>query len=319
MLEGGTIRRRRGRVTAVVGALFALGAAAAAWLVLSGAVSDRNATLDRAAEAADEDEPQVVGPADVGLSEPDAFSLRFKQPPRAGLVFDLENGRVLWRHKPEKRVAMASLTKVMTALLVVERTDSDERVRITDDALDYRGQGVGVLKRGKKVPVESLLNGMLIMSGNDFAIALADHVAGSRGNFVRLMNRRARELDFDCTRFASPEGLEPGNRSCAADLAGLARVAMSKVRIARVVARRDAKVRVPGQRRRAELFTTNPLLRSGYPGTIGLKTGYTDEAGQCLVAVVRRGRHTLGVVLLDAPNPADQAAKLLERAFRRAG
>jgi D-alanyl-D-alanine carboxypeptidase (penicillin-binding protein 5/6) len=251
----------------------------------------------------------------IDLGGVDAFALGFRKPPRAGLVFDLASGEVLWRRNPVERQPVASLTKVMTALVVVARTRAGERVRVPAIALRYRGSGLGVLKRGRSVPLNGLLHGLLLPSGNDAAIALAEHVAGSERRFVRLMNARARRLGLRCTRFADPHGLSAGNRSCAADLASLARVAMSKRRIARIVRRRSAVVPFPIKGGRLYVTATNPLLRKRYRGTIGLKTGYTRRAGRCLVAIVRRGPRTLGVVLLGSPDTGRQARRLLELAW----
>ena len=230
-------------------------------------------------------------------------------------MFDLDTGEVLWRRRPLRRLPIASLTKIMTALVVVERTQPGERVRITRAALRYEGSGVGVLKRGRRVPLNGLMHGLLLPSGNDAAIALAVHVSGSERRFVRLMNRRARALGLQCTHFVSSHGLENGNRSCAADVAALSRLAMEKPRIAAVVRRRTASVPFPTRGGRLFVNSTNPLLTERYPGTIGLKTGYTRRAGRCLVAVVRRGLRTLAVVLIDSPDPARQARRLLTRAF----
>ena len=255
-------------------------------------------------------------PASVALEGEDAFEIRFRRPPRAGLVFDVATGDVLWRRRPLERRPVASLTKVMTALVVATTTRPDDRVRVARAALRYTGRGVGVLKRGKRVPVEALLSAALITSANDASIALAHHVAGSVRGFARLMNERARLLGLACTRFVSPHGLENGNRSCAADLAALTRLAMAERRIARIARVPYTQIRAAVKGKRLYLATTNPLLATGYRGTIGLKTGYTSAAGRCLIAVVRRGGRTLGVVLLRSPNPGEQAKRLLERAFR---
>ena len=142
------------------------------------------------------------------------------------------------------------------------------------------------------MPVEGLLAGMLLPSGNDAAIALADHVAGHDRDFVKLMNARAKTMGLGCTHYASSYGLEDSNRSCAADLAALARVAMAKPRIARLARKPQAKVRFP------------------------IKTGSTDKAGHCFVGIVRRGRRTFGVVLLHSPNPGSQAIKLVNAAVK---
>ena len=255
-------------------------------------------------------------PAQAALAGVDAFHMPFKAPPGAGIVFDVETGEVLWRRNPVKRVPIASLTKIMTALLVVERTRSRDMVRITKDALNYAGSGVGMLPKGRHVTVEALLHGLLLPSGNDAAIALADHVAGSRAAFVALMNEKAQTLGLHCTRFASPSGIEDGDQSCAGDLAALTRIVMTKTRIARIVRKAHAAVRFPIKGGRLFLNNTNPLLRMDYPGTIGLKTGDTDKAGRCLIAVVRRGGRTLAAVVLHSPDPQLQVRRLFAKAFR---
>jgi serine-type D-Ala-D-Ala carboxypeptidase (penicillin-binding protein 5/6) len=254
----------------------------------------------------------------IPLTGVDAFHADLRRPPRAALVFDLDSGDVLWRRRPLKVLPMASLTKIMTALLVAERTRPNEPVRITQAALNYSGSGVGLLPKGKRVRLETLMNGLLIVSGNDAAIALAVHVSGSERRFVRLMNRRARAWGLECTHFASSHGLEPGNRSCARDLAVMTRMAMSKPRIRRIARRRQVAFRFPIKGRKLYLTGHNPLIRLGYRGTVGLKTGYTNEAGRCFVGVARRGGRRMGVVLLNSRDPSRHAPKLLDAAFARA-
>jgi D-alanyl-D-alanine carboxypeptidase len=253
----------------------------------------------------------------VPLSGVDAFHVRLRRPPRAGLVFDVQTGDVLWRHRPLLELPMASLTKVMTALLAVERSHPNDPVRITGAALRYSGSGIGLLPRGKRVRLEALLNGLLIVSGNDAAIALAVHLAGSERRFVALMNQRAKAWGLECTHFASSHGLEDGNRSCARDLAVLTRLAMAEPRIRRIARRRQVDFRFPIKGHRLYLYGHNPLIRLGYPGAIGLKTGYTFAAGRCFIGVARRNGRTLAVVLLNSRDPAKHAPKLLDAAFAR--
>jgi len=264
--------------------------------------------------------PSPASPSATAAAGVDAFRLRFKRAPRAGLVFDLESGEILWRHEPVKRLPVASLTKVMTALLVVDNAGAREEARVSKTALDYSGSGVGLLPKGRHVAVETLLHGLLLPSGNDAANVLAEHVGGTRAGFVSMMNARAQQLGLRCTRFRSPSGISDGDVSCAADLAALARLAMRELRIARIVRKPQASVRFPKTRftKRGRLFltTTNPLLRMSYRGAIGLKTGYTSRAGRCLIAIVRRGSRTLGAVLLGSPDPQRQARSLFAKAFR---
>jgi D-alanyl-D-alanine carboxypeptidase len=255
-------------------------------------------------------------PPGISLIGAKPIRLQFHHPPSAGLVFDLDSGQVLWAHRPLHRLPIASLTKLMTAIIVVERTRPSDRARVTREALNYTGSGVGVLPKGKLVPVAGLLAGMLLPSGNDAALALADHVAGRDREFVKLMNLRARLMGLGCTHYSSSYGLPDTNVSCAADLAAISRVAMSKPRIARLVRRPFARVRFPIKSGYLYVNTTNPLLHARFPGTIGLKTGSDVRAGHCFIGVVRRGRRTIGVVLLHSPNSLVQAEKLVNAAFR---
>jgi D-alanyl-D-alanine carboxypeptidase (penicillin-binding protein 5/6) len=257
-------------------------------------------------------------PLAVRLEDPrDSVLVRFKHPPRSGLLFDLDTGRVLWRRDPTRIVPIASLTKMMTALLVADRLPRGTRARITKEAVHFQGSGVGLLPRGKRIGVETLLYGLLLPSGNDAAIALAQRAAhGSVRRFVGAMNARARRMGLACTRYSSPSGfVDAGNHSCASDLAALARAVLREPRLARIVRRRSAVLPFPIKGGKLYLYNNNPLLRTGYRGTTGLKTGYTQAAGRCLVATVRRGTVRLGVVLLRSPDPGRQAVRLLNRGF----
>jgi serine-type D-Ala-D-Ala carboxypeptidase (penicillin-binding protein 5/6) len=256
----------------------------------------------------------------VDLSRPDVVKLHFVRKPRAGLLFDVRTGRVLWRYEPGRVLPIASLTKMMTALVVVEREDPHARVKITKQATTAPGSRVGVLPKGKKVQLETLMNGLLLVSGNDAAVALARHTAGDMKRFVDLMNRRAARLGLSCTHFTTPHGFQDkGNHSCAADLATLARADLAKRRIRRITRRDRAILKFPIKGGRLFLYNHNPLVRAGYPGVTGLKTGYTDRAGRSIVATARRGGHELGVVLLHSYDPGNQAERLLNRGFKTLG
>jgi D-alanyl-D-alanine carboxypeptidase len=247
----------------------------------------------------------------------DPVQQRFHRQPRSGLLFDLDTGEVLWRRLPDRVLPIASLTKMMTALIVVERSHPADKVKVTKEALAYKGSGVGVLPRGKRVKLETMLNGLLLPSGNDAAIALAQRVSGTVARFVTRMNEHARALGLSCSRFSSPSGFEDrGNHSCATDLAAMARAVLDKPRLARIVKRRRAVLPFPIKGGRIFLFNNNPLLRAGYPGAIGVKTGFTNAAGRCLVAAAQRGGRRLGVVLLHSPDPGRKARVLLDRGFR---
>ena len=249
---------------------------------------------------------------------PDVVRVAFRQPPRSGLLFDVDSGRVLWRHEPERVLPIASLTKMMTALVAAERVPEGAQVPVTREALNYTGSGVGLLPRGKDVGVSAMLHGLLLPSGNDAAIALAQRAAGSVPAFITLMNDRARAMGLACTRFTTVSGIrDRGNHSCVPDLAALARAVLREPRLARIVRRPSAVLPFPIKGGRIYLYNNNPLLRLGYRGTTGVKTGYTEAAGSCVVATARRGKRHLGVVLLDSRDPGTQALRLLDRGFAR--
>jgi serine-type D-Ala-D-Ala carboxypeptidase (penicillin-binding protein 5/6) len=251
---------------------------------------------------------------------PDPVHLRFKHPPRSGLLFDVDTGRVLWRRAPTRVLPIASLTKMMTALVVDDHVPRHARVKITRQALAYQGSGVGVLPKGKRVKVEPMLYGLLLPSGNDAAIALAQRSSGSVRKFVHAMNARAAAMGLVCSHFTSPSGFyDAGNHSCAGDLAMLARAILRVPRLARIVRTRSIILPFPIRGHKLYLYNNNPLLRLGYRGTTGVKTGYTDAAGHCLVATARRGDVDLGVVLLHSPDTGSQAIRLLNRGFRAEG
>jgi D-alanyl-D-alanine carboxypeptidase len=130
------------------------------------------------------------------------------------------------------------------------------------------------------------------------------------------MNEKARTLGLRCTHFASPSGINDNDKSCAADLAALTRIDMTKPLIAKIVRHAHAAVRFPIKGGKLYLNSTNPLLRMAYRGTIGLKTGDTIKAGHCLIAVVRRGGRTLAAIVLHSPNPQLQVRRLFAKAFR---
>jgi D-alanyl-D-alanine carboxypeptidase (penicillin-binding protein 5/6) len=250
--------------------------------------------------------------------DPAPVEVEFNRPPRAGILFDVDTGEVLWERHPRRQLPIASLTKMMTALLIADRHRPSERVRITPEALAYEGSGVGVLPRGRKVKLEAMLNGLLLVSGNDVAIALAQHDAGTVARFVRRMNRRARKLGLGCTSFSSPHGLQDrANHSCPRDLAALARADLANRRIRRIARTDRARLRFPIRGRYLELYNNNPFIRAGAGGITGLKTGYTDAAGRCYVITAKRGGRHLGVVLLHSPKPLAQVPALLRAGARR--
>jgi len=324
-------RRRRNRRAAGAALLLALAAGIVAAVGLSGSHGHARATASRHARTPGAP-PAPAAPASSpiglplgtppltlkGLGAPRGDPLRvpFRHPPRAGLLFNLQTGQVLWQRNALRRVRIASLTKMMTALIAVKEASPDARVLITREAVNTAGSKVGVLPLGRHVRLETMLYGLLLPSGNDAADAVAHTIAGSTKAFVSNMNAEAARLGLGCTRYSSPSGFfDEGNFSCAADLAVLAHADLEQRRIARIARTYSVKLPFPIKGGRLYLYNNNPLLIYHYPGLTGLKTGYTIAAGRCLVATAKRHGVRLGVVLLHSPAPATQARQLLDRGF----
>jgi D-alanyl-D-alanine carboxypeptidase len=324
-------RRRRRRIAAAVLALAVAGAAAAlgAMALANRSGSTRHGSARAASRAiAIRSAPRARSPYGLPLGRPalrlsgiatpaqDPVRVDFRNPPRAGLLFNLSTGQVLWQHNAYERVPIASLTKMMTALLTVQSAPSNAPVLVTREAVDADGSKVGVLPLGRHVPLESMLYGLLLPSGNDAAVALAQHVAHTVNRFVVRMNEEAARLGLGCTRYSSPSGYyNAGNFSCAADLAVLAHVDSEQPRIASIVRTYSAVLPFPIPGGKLYLYNNNPLLIYKYPGVTGMKTGQTEEAGRCLVATAERHGVRLGAIVLNSQDPGTQARELLDLGF----
>ncbi|HEX6115462.1 MAG TPA: hypothetical protein VFY99_00080 [Solirubrobacterales bacterium] len=260
--------------------------------------------------------PYVLKPAPAEL--PVEVDFKRRSAPAAGILFDVDTGAVLWEKDADRRLPIASLTKMITALLIAKGHGPGEDVAITPEALAYEGSGMGVLPKGKEVELESLLKGLILVSGNDAAIALAQHDAGSVDAFVEKMNQARARYGLHCSRFTSPHGLQDeGNYSCPRDLAALARADLDQPRIAEIMGTDSAHFPFPIKGGALDLYNNNPFIRNGTPGITGVKTGYTDAAGRCYVTTQRIGGRHLGVVLLDTPRPLEQVPALLRAGANR--
>jgi serine-type D-Ala-D-Ala carboxypeptidase (penicillin-binding protein 5/6) len=322
-------RRRRRRVVLAALALAVLAAAVALVVSHRSSGSPRHTAHTTAHKTLTAAAPRVPrSPAGFPLGKPplslsgistprkDPVQVSFRDPPRAGLLFNLTTGQVLWQHNAYARLPIASLTKMMTALLTVESAPPNAPVLITRQAVDMQGSKVGVLPLGRHVALESLLYGLLLPSGNDAAVALAQHVAGTVKKFVVRMNEEAAKLGLGCTRYSSPSGYyNHDNFSCAADLAVLAHVDMEQPRIARVVGTYEAILPFPIHGGKLYLDNNNPLLIYKYPGVTGMKTGQTEAAGRCLVATAERHGVRLGAIVLNSEDPGTQDRQLLDLGF----
>jgi len=223
----------------------------------------------------------------------------------------------VWAKARTKRLPPASLTKIMTALLVLEEYRPQEVVPIGQAAAAETGTRLG-LRAGDRMAVRDLLAATLLHSANDACHALADWRAGDEARFVKLMNRRARELELTDTHFANACGLDaPGHYSSVRDLAVLTEVALRNRVFAKLVASPEAVVSTADNGHRFTLENRNALV-GRFPGVQGVKSGYTRNAGKCLVAVAERDGIRVLVVLLNAPDRWWHAHAILEQAFSHA-
>jgi D-alanyl-D-alanine carboxypeptidase (penicillin-binding protein 5/6) len=304
-------RRRRLRDLALVIAIGVVGLLAFMASAVSNPQPTQSTSATRRATAPSHPRPQYV----VAVGK-ERLRVNFADLPRAGLLFDIRTGHVLWEYNPSQSMPIASLTKMMTALVVMQHSKASDRVLITSQAVHFTGSGVGLLPLGKRVPELALLYGLLLPSGNDAAIALAQHVAQTQTRFIAMMNAQARAMDLQCTHFSTVSGVvDQGNYSCAIDLAVVAHAVLEQALLRRIVASPSAILAFPIKHHKLFLYNNNPLMYLRYPGVDGVKTGFTTLAGPCLVAAARRGRSWFGVVLLHSVNPAGQAEKLFNAAF----
>ncbi|MGH2573430.1 MAG: D-alanyl-D-alanine carboxypeptidase family protein [Actinomycetota bacterium] len=240
-------------------------------------------------------------------------------PPRvtapSAILQDLETGQVLFSRAPDQRRPIASVTKVMTALVVLESESPSASTTVTANAASQRGAELG-LGVGERIRVRELLYAILLQSANDAAVALAEHVAGSEPGFVLMMNRRADVMGLSGTRFFGPTGLDDRGYSTAQDIAAITRAAYEFPLFARIVRTRFRTVRsLTGPARRIQ--NRNVLLWR-YSPTIGVKTGFTMPAGHCLVAAARwEGRELLAVVLGSPEDAFGDGAALVDYGLRR--
>ena len=236
------------------------------------------------------------------------------------ILIDNDTGNILYDLNGEHPQPMASTTKIMTALIAIQTTDLNTLVRIQQDAFNEvhnnNGSTAGLVV-GDELTLRDLLYGLMLPSGDDAAIAIADAIGGTSQNFVRLMNLFALRLHLYSTHYYNPDGLTyydangnplPGHYTTAYDLMRLARYAMSIPFFAQLVATKTHNVPATGTNHTYHWTNINVLL-TDYPGATGIKTGFTAEAGACLVfSATRNGHHLLGVVL----HSADEAHRFLD-------
>ncbi len=227
------------------------------------------------------------------------------------------NGEVLWSRDPDKRLPEASLTKIMTAILVLKTSRLDAVETVSMAAARETGSKIH-LHTGDRFYVRDLLTAMLVKSANDACHALAEHVGGSEANFVALMNREAETMGLRNTHFTNACGHDdPGHYTSARDLAAITDAALKYPEFARLVATELTQVSPLNRRRVFRLRNSNRLV-GRYSEVVGVKTGFTPTAGRCLIVLAHRDNREVLLVLLDDRRRFADAPKLINEAFRRA-
>ena len=235
---------------------------------------------------------------------------------RAAVVMDASTGAILYAKNPDLRCPPASTTKLMTAIVAIERTDINDIVTISRNASRTPPHKAG-FKEGDKVTVEELLNAALISSANDAAVALAEEVAGSESRFVELMNRKAAAIGAHDTRFINANGLPgAGQYTTATDLSKIMGYALRYSKLREIIGTRVSEIST-GRGKAIFLRNTNKLLWSE-DDLVGGKTGYTRKARHCFVCVAERRQDTVIVTVLGSPSREDlwkESASLITRGF----
>ncbi|MFW6279289.1 MAG: D-alanyl-D-alanine carboxypeptidase family protein [Bacillota bacterium] len=231
-----------------------------------------------------------------------------------GVVIDVENGQVIWEKDMHQKRPPASTTKILTAVVALEEGNLDEVVAVSRKATLQEGSSI-YLKPGEKITLRDLLYGLLLASGNDSAVAIAEHIAGSVKKFSVLMNRKAREIGAHNSQFMNPSGLpEEGHFSTAYDLALIMRYALQNEVFSEITATRKKIISGPDNKWGRRLKNHNKLLWT-YKKTTGGKTGYTKTAGRCLIASAKQKNLEVVSVVLDCPSDWEDTKKLFTYSF----
>lgn len=233
----------------------------------------------------------------------------------AGMItIDANSGRVLYESNSHKKLPMASTTKIVTAITVIENCDLNDMVKVDDKAVGVEGSSI-YLQKGEELSVRDLLYGLMLQSGNDCAVALAIHCAGSIENFAAMMNDEAEKIGAVESNFVTPHGLHHDDHyTTASDLAKISAYAMKNDEFKQIVATKTYRMPYAGHDYDRVISNKNKILFN-YPGGNGIKTGYTKKAGRCLVASATRSGMTVISVVLNCGPMFEECSALMDRAF----
>lgn len=234
---------------------------------------------------------------------------------QAAALIDVTSGRIIYDKEGDKELRIASLTKIMTAIVAIEQGNLKDDVTVSSRAFAKEGSSL-FLRLGEKMTLEHMLYGLMLRSGNDAATAIAEHVGGSEEGFVFMMNEKAAELGLHHTQFQNPHGLDAeGHYSTANDLARLTAYALHNPTFRKIVGTRDKKAPNPNDPWDYTWLNKNKMLRL-YEGADGVKTGYTKKAFRCLVSSATRDGRQLAAVTLNDGDDWNDHANMLDYGFK---
>lgn len=238
---------------------------------------------------------------------------------RAAISYDLTTDKLIYGKNIDQKLPLASLTKIMTAVIALENMDLDDEIVVSKSAAEIGENAMG-LTAGEQVSVRDLLYGLILHSGNDAAEALAQGSPFEREDFVHVMNRKAENLGLSNTRFTNPSGLEGDGiqYSTVYDLLVLTRLALQNEEFIKVTSTVDYEIPQTSDHKYFYLSNQTNLLTT-YPGVKGVKTGYTEEAGMCLVTYLEYKGHKIVAVLLNSENRRQEMKDLLDYSLERLG
>lgn len=235
---------------------------------------------------------------------------------KIGLIFDRASKTILYEKNGQKQVPMASTTKIMTAIVVLENSDLTDIVTIDKKAAGTGGSRLG-LKTNDKITVHDLLYGLMLCSGNDAAVALAIHTGGSVDGFADMMNKTAKEMNLVNSHFVTPHGLDQnGHYTTAYELACMADYALKIPKFREIVSTKTYTVTING---RAKTITNTNELLGSLDGVYGVKTGFTNGANRCLVTAYKGGKLDIITVVLGADTKkirTQDSIKMIEYAYK---
>lgn len=231
----------------------------------------------------------------------------------AACLMNPDTGEVLFEKNAYEKMPMASTTKIMTAILALEKTNPDDIVTVSKNAQGAEGSSI-YIKAGDKIRMEDLLYGLMLESGNDAAIAVAEYVSGNTEQFAEEMTALAKKIGAKNTQFKNPNGLDAeGHYTTAYDLAKISAYAMKNPDFQRIVSEKTKNVTVNTSE--TLYFRNHNKLLKMYDGANGIKTGYTKKCGRCLVSAAERGGRELIAVTLNAPDDWNDHIALLDFGF----